>query len=121
MLRQLSADLLAACKTIDHDGPAMSRAIDRIVANAHPVKPDSSKGAKDSVILEHAVETTAQLRAAAFGDICIFVSSNTKDFAAPGSTNLHSQLTAAFNPVNLQYAVSLTDAIGILTAAGWTP
>jgi hypothetical protein len=27
MLRQLSADLLAACETIDHNGPAMSRAI----------------------------------------------------------------------------------------------
>jgi hypothetical protein len=71
MLRQLSADLLAACETIDHNGPAMSRAIDRIVANKHPVKQDSSKGAKDSVILEHAVETTAQLRAAAFRETCI--------------------------------------------------
>ncbi|MCI0460407.1 MAG: hypothetical protein L0Z62_25930 [Gemmataceae bacterium] len=121
LLRQLSTDLLAACATIDHDATALGRAVDRIIACRHPVKQPYSKGAKDSVILEHAVETTAQLRNAGFVGICLFVSSNTTDFANPGSTNLHAQLTAAFNPVNLQYAVSLTHAESILTAAGWVP
>ena len=90
LLRQLSADLLAACVAIDNDGLALARAVDRIVASRHPVKQPHSKGAKDSVILEHAVETTAQLRSAGFAEICIFVSSNTADFANPGSTNLHT-------------------------------
>jgi hypothetical protein len=120
LLRQLSTDLLAACVTIDNDGLASSRAVDRIVACRHPVK-QHSKGAKDSVILEHAVETTAQLRIAGFVEICVFVSSNTSDFANPGSTNLHTQLTASFSPVSLGYAVSLADAEGILTVAGWVP
>ena len=62
LLRQLSTDLLAACVTIDNDGLALARAVDRIIAYRHPVKQPHSKGAKDSVILEHAVETTAQLR-----------------------------------------------------------
>jgi hypothetical protein len=65
-LKELSADLLAACVTIDHDGLALSRAVDRIIAYRHPVKQPHSKGAKDSVILEHAVETTTQLRNAGF-------------------------------------------------------
>ena len=121
LLRQLSTDLLAACVTIDNDGFALARAVDRIIAYRHPVKQPHSKGAKDSVILEHAVETTAQLRNAGFAEICIFVSSNTSDFANPGSTNLHAQLEASFNPVNLRYAVSLADAEGVLTAAGWVP
>jgi hypothetical protein len=121
LLRQLSTDLLAACVTIDNDGLALARAFDRIIAFRHPVKQPHSKGAKDSVILEHAVETTAQLRNAGFTEICIFVSSNTGDFANPGSTNLHAQLAASFNPVNLGYAVSLADAEGALTAAGWMP
>ena len=121
LLRQLSTDLLAACVTIDNDGLALARAVDRIIAYRHPVKQPHSKGAKDSVILEHAVETTAQLRNAGFAEICIFVSSNTGDFANPGSTNLHDQLAASFNPVNLRYAVSLADAEGVLTAAGWVP
>ena len=121
LLRQLSTDLLAACVAIDYDGLALARAVDRIIAYRHPIKQPHSKGAKDSVILEHAVETTAQLRNAGFAEVCIFVSSNTGDFADPGSTNLHAQLAASFNPVNLRYAVSLADAEGVLTATGWVP
>src|SRR5271157_5748362 len=120
LLRQLSTDLLAACVTIDNDGLALAHAVDRIIADRHPIK-QHSKGAKDSVILEHAVETTAQLRNAGFAEICIFVSSNTSDFANPGSTNLHAELAASFNPVSLRYAVNLADAEGVLTAAGWVP
>jgi len=121
LLRQLCTDLLAACVTIDNDGDALARAVDRIIAYRHPVRQPHSKGAKDSVILEHAVETTAQLRNAGFTELCIFVSSNTGDYANPGSTNLHAQLAASFNPVSLRYAVSLADVEGVLTAAGWVP
>jgi len=112
---------LDTCILLDNDGLALARAVDRIIAYRHPVKQPHSKGAKDSVILEHAVETTAQLRNAGFAQICIFVSSNTGDFANPGSANLHAQLEGSFNPVNLRYAVSLADAEGILTAADWVP
>jgi hypothetical protein len=121
LLRRLSTELLAACVAIDHDGLALARAVDRIIAYRHPVKPPHSKGAKDSVILEHAVETTDQLRRAGFADNCIFVSSNTSDFANPGSTNVHAKLAASFSPVNLRYAASLAEAENVLTAAGWVP
>lgn len=121
LLRQLSTDLLNACVTIDQDAAALGKAVSRIVANTHPVKQPESKGAKDAVILEHAVQTTGQLRNAGFASNCLFVSSNTKDYAAPGSTSLHPQLAPLFNTVNLGYAVSLTDAHAVLTAAGWVP
>jgi hypothetical protein len=120
LLRNLSADLLAASLSMDHDAAALRRAVDRIIASTHPAKP-GGKGAKDSVILEHAVEATTQLRNARFTGTCLFVSSNTKDFANPGSTNLHSQLAATFNAVNLEYAVSLKHAEQILTERGWAP
>jgi hypothetical protein len=120
ILRKLSADLLAACVAIDHSAAAMERAIARIINSTHPAKA-SGRGAKDSVILEHAVETTGKLRARRFTGICLFVSSNTTDFAVKGSTDLHAQLAPAFNPVSLQYAVSLTHAESILTASGWGP
>jgi hypothetical protein len=120
LLRQLAADLLAAAVTIDHNAAAMRRAVDRMIASTHPVKP-GGKGAKDSVILEHAVEMTSKLRTAGFHGDCIFVSSNTRDFASPGSTSLHAQLASAFNPVTLQYAVSLQHAESILLAGGWVP
>jgi hypothetical protein len=98
----------------------LGRAVDRIIASTRPAKP-GGKGAKDSVILEHALETTKQLRLAGFTGICLFVSSNTKDFASAGSTRLHAQLAPTFDAVNLEYAVSLTYAETILTGAGWAP
>jgi hypothetical protein len=121
VLRQLSTDLLAACVTIDHDADALGRAVNRIIASTHPVKRPDSKGAKDAVILEHAVQMTGQLRIAGFAGDCLFVSSNTKDYAAPGSTNLNLQLVPSFNHVGLGYAVSLTDAHAVLIAGGWIP
>jgi hypothetical protein len=56
-----------------------------------------------------------------FLGICLFVSSNIHDYATKGSTNLHPQLAGVFGAVNLQYAVTLTHAESILTAAGWAP
>jgi hypothetical protein len=120
MLRDLSSDLLGEAVVIKNQAVAMDKAIARIIASTHPAKP-GGKGAKDSIILEHAVETTSKLRAAGFGGICLFVSSNTNDFAVKGGTNLHAALLPAFNPVGLGYAVSLEDAEATLLAAGWVP
>jgi hypothetical protein len=120
LLRQLSADLLAAAVVLDHDAAALGRAIDRVIAARVPAKP-GGKGAKDAVILEHAVEMTTRLRKAGFTESCVFVSSNTKDFAASGSTNLHPLLAPAFSPIRLEYATSLTHAEAILLAAKWAP
>ena len=103
-----------------HDAAALGSAVDRIIASEIPVK-RGGKGAKDAVILEHAVEATSELRASGFTGACVFVSSNTNDFAAPGSTNLHPLLVPVFNPINLLYATSLTHAEAILVSAGWAP
>jgi hypothetical protein len=120
LLRQLSADLLVAAVALDHDAAALGRAIDRVIAARVPAKP-GGKGAKDAVILEHAVEMTTQLRKAGFTGSCVFVSSNTKDFAASGSTGLHPHLAPAFSPIQLAYATGLTHAEAILLTAGWAP
>jgi len=119
-LRQLSADLLGAAGLIDHNAAALGRAADRIIAATPPAKP-GGKGAKDSIILEHVVETTASLRQAGFTAACVFVSSNTKDFAASAGTTLSPALAPVFHPVQLQYAASLEHAEAILLAAGWVP
>lgn len=119
-LRQLSADLLGAAGLIDHNAAALGRAADRIIAATPPAKP-GGKGAKDSIILEHVVETTASLRQAGFAAACVFGSSNTKDFAVSAGTTLSPSLAPAFHPVQLQYAASLEHAEAILLAAGWVP
>jgi hypothetical protein len=120
LLRQLSADLLAAADTMDHDLAALGRAVNRMIASTLPAK-RGGKGSKDAVILEHVVEMTTQLRAARFVETCVFVSSNTSDFAVAGSTNLHPLLAPVFNPIQLLYATSLAHAESQLLGAGWVP
>ncbi|MBI1913453.1 MAG: hypothetical protein HYS12_01660 [Planctomycetes bacterium] len=120
-LRQLSADLLAAAIRLDHHADALARAVDRVVACRKPAT-KGGKGAKDAVILEHVLETTRQLRAAGYPGICVFTSSNTKDFGVPPGTNLHPLLVPDFAPpVDLLYATSLTRAETLLLGAGWVP
>jgi hypothetical protein len=120
LLRQLSADLLAAAIRLDHHGGALASAIDRVVNTRLPAR-KGGKGAKDAVILEHALEATRQLRASGFAGTCVFTSSNTSDFAAPQSPTLHPLLVPDFTPHNLLYATSLTHAETHLLAAGWVP
>jgi hypothetical protein len=120
-LKALSQDLLDAAILLDKDTDALSRAIDRVIHSQLPAR-KGGKGAKDSVILEHAIGLTDALRNAGFVPICIFVSSNTHDFAASGTTTLHPLLQPDFDPpTDLQYAVSLSRAVTILKAAGWVP
>jgi hypothetical protein len=44
LLRNLSADLLAAAVSMDHDAVALGRAVDRIIASTHPAKPGGRGG-----------------------------------------------------------------------------
>jgi hypothetical protein len=120
LLRQLSADLLAACLTMDHQAAAMSRAVDRIIASRLPARRKGT-GAKDSVIVEHAIQLTNQLRTAGFTQRCVFVSSNTSDFAVPSSNAVNPDLATEFSACRLDYAISLEHAESILLTAGWVP
>jgi hypothetical protein len=119
-LRRLSNDLLTACVVIDHQADAMDRAGHRIIDSRLPARKKGT-GAKDSIIVEHAIELTRQLRRAGFNQSCIFISSNTTDFAAPSSTNVTPDLAAEFTAVRLGYEISLENAERTLKAAGWTP
>jgi hypothetical protein len=120
-LRSLTEDLLTSAVTIDHNASALKRAVDRVISGAIPAK-SGGKGAKDAVILEHAVEVTTRLRTAHFTQPCIFISSNTSDFAvSKTSTNLHSNLVPVFIPIQLEYAISLENAETILVGIGWSP
>ena len=73
------------------------------------------------MIVEHAIELTGLLRNAGFTPPCVFVSSNTSDFAAPSSTAVHPDLVAEFTADPLGYAISLEHAESTLLTAGWVP
>lgn len=119
-LRQLSNDLLTACVVIDHQADAMDRAGHRIIESRLPARKKGT-GAKDSIIVEHAIELTRQLRKASFNQSCVFISSNTTDFAAPSSTDVNPELAAVFAGNRLGYEISLENAERTLMGAGWTP
>jgi hypothetical protein len=120
-LRRPSEDLLTAAVTISHNASALRRAVDRVITGTIPARP-GGKGAKDAVILEHAVEVTTKLRTAHFTQPCIFVSSNTGDSAvSKTSAILHPQLVPVFGPIQLEYQISLENAERSLANVGWSP
>jgi hypothetical protein len=120
-LKDLSEDLRNAAILLDKDADALSRAIERVIKAEKPAK-KGGQGAKDAVIMEHALGLTSALRAVGFGHPCIFASSNTHDFAVSNTTTLHPTLVPLFAaPTNLQYAASITTAVALLRAGGWLP
>jgi len=120
-LKDLSETLRNVAILLDKDADALSRAIDRVIKAERPAK-KGGKGAKDAVILEHAIGLTNALRAAGFGQTCIFVSSNTDDFAVSKTTALHPTLTPVFAaPTNLRFEASISAAVALLKGGGWVP
>jgi hypothetical protein len=120
-LKDLSEKLCNTAILLDKDADSLSRAVDRVINAERPAK-KGGKGAKDAIILENAIGLTKSLRAAGFAQTCIFVSSNTDDFAEPKTTKLHSSLAPIFAaPTNLQYAASVTAAVALLKGVGWVP
>jgi len=120
-LRGLSRDLLNASILLDKDADSLDRAIDRIINVLRPMRKEG-KSAKDAVIVEHAIGLASALRVAGIVQTCVFVSSNTNDFAKSKITTLHPDLAGAFGaPTNLDYAASITAAVSLLQAGGWVP
>jgi len=119
-LRSFSEALRDASILLDKDDVALSRAFDRVVSSRRPAK-KGGKGAKDAAILEHVVRLVNELRGAGFTGRCIFVSSNTNDFAAANTTALHPDLRPDLDPIGLDYAASLNAAVALLKGHGWVP
>lgn len=84
---------------LDRDPECIERALQRVMDRRRP----SHKGKiKDSIILEHYLSLTAQIRKSGFADRCLFVSSNTSDFAADAKNRAHHpELDPDFGPPNL--------------------
>jgi len=119
-LKTLSETLRDATILLDVDFDALRRAFDRVIWAELPAK-KGGKGAKDAVILEQALALARALRAAGSPQTCVFVSSNTNDFAVSRTTSLHPHLSPSFAAAKLRYAASLTAAVTLLRGEGWVP
>ena len=116
--RKLADELLAAATVLGRDQVCLDRAVSRLV---HKRRPSHKKEIKDSMNLEQTLELSRRLRAATLVSDCVFVSSNTGDFAAPESASVHPDLAAEFNDAGLSYFPSLTAAVGNLQSRGQLP
>ena len=59
---------------------------------------------KDCVIVECYLEVTGQLRRAGLSAPVVFVSSNTRDYHAPGSSHLAPDIAGDFGALQMEYA-----------------
>ncbi|MBA4063968.1 MAG: hypothetical protein C0501_09700 [Isosphaera sp.] len=86
-----------------------------------PRRPANSKaggkGAKDCIILEHALDLSARL-GAGYPKPRYFVSSNTGDFAEKPANQVHQDLRDDFTAAHLEYVPSLIDVVALLRAGG---
>ncbi|MEI7685748.1 MAG: PIN domain-containing protein [Planctomycetota bacterium] len=120
-LKTLSKNLLDQSILLDKDANALSRGIDRVINGRKPAR-RGGQGAKDAVILEHAVSLVDELLVGGFAGLRAFVSSNTGDFAKPNTITIHPEIRTAFDqPRNIHYFASLSAAVNWLKVSGWTP
>lgn len=77
-------------------------------------KPPAKKGGqlKDCLIIEHYLALCKKLRELNFNDICVFTSSNTKDYCRDGS--LATSLKEEFDSVSLEYTSDLAWAESLI-------
>ena len=117
-LEARSRALLTACRAINRDVGAANAALDRVVAKR---RPSHKKDVKDSYILEHCLVVARELGGTTFQKRMLFVSSNTKDFADPGSTAVHTDLASDFATAGLGFAGTIAIAVEQLRAASQIP
>ncbi len=117
-LEARSRALLTACRAINRDVGAANAALDRVVAKR---RPSHKKEVKDSYILEHCLVVARELGGTTFQKRMLFVSSNTKDFADPGSTAVHTDLASDFATAGLGFAGTIAIAVEQLRAASQIP
>ncbi len=117
-LEARSRALLTACRAINRDVGAANAALDRVVAKR---RPSHKKEVKDSYILEHCLVVARELGGTTFQKRMLFVSSNTKDFADPSSTAVHTDLASDFATAGLGFAGTIAIAVEQLRAASQIP
>jgi hypothetical protein len=76
-------------------------------------KPPSEKGRNevyDCIVIEHYMALVKALRDGHYSGQCLYISSNRKDYCAGGST-LHPELQQEFDPLQLDFGLSLAFAL----------
>ena len=112
--RKLAEELLAQAIVIGRDQRCLELAIERVIQKR---RPSHKKEIKDSMNLEQSLELARRLRAGASGQPCLFVSSNTNDYAETSPrVRIHPALQPEFAAVEMDYVTSFRAALGRLNS-----
>lgn len=90
-------------RMVPHNDGIASRAFRRVNAPRTPAR-RGKESMKDCVIVEAYIEVATQLRAAGLGAPIVFASSNTKEYYAPNTRRLQSDIAADFAAMSMEYA-----------------
>ncbi|MBN9369273.1 MAG: hypothetical protein J0H59_19960 [Comamonadaceae bacterium] len=90
-------------RPVPHNDAVASRAFRRVNAPRTPAR-KGKESMKDCVIVEAYIEAASQLRAAGLTAPIVFASSNTKEYHAPNTTHLQSDIAADLGAVGVEYA-----------------
>ncbi len=88
---------------IPHNDGVSSRAFKRVNGPRTPARL-GKESMKDCVIIEAYIEAAGQLRTAGMTAPIVFASSNTKEYFAPNTRHLHSDIAADLAAVGIEYA-----------------
>lgn len=107
-LTALTSQIFDSCLTIATDKACVSGAAARLASSTAPAKRGSSNMG-DCLVIEHFLQFVRQLRADGFGQPCIFVSSNYKDYGK--IANPKAPLDSEFAAVSIDYMPDISAAL----------
>lgn len=90
-------------QVVPHNDGVASRAFRRVNEPRTPAR-RGKESMKDCVIVEAYIEAASQLRAAGLTAPIVFASSNTKEYFAPNSRHLQSDIAGDLAAVGMEYA-----------------
>lgn len=94
---------------IPQNAELLARAWHRVQTNRSPAK-RGKDSTKDCIVIEAYLEVAANLRALGMTAPIVFVSSNTKEYIAPGTSRIPEDLDVDFSTVGLTYAPNFSAA-----------
>ena len=113
--RHIAERWMAVGETVH--GSGSDAVVQNAFARVYQARPPAKRGkdsTKDCVILETYLDFIRKLRAAGRTERIVFLSSNTKEFAASGTGAIKEEIAGEFADIGLEYAPSMVAAKGLL-------
>ena len=105
---------IQASSIVQQSDAVATRAFHRAMAHKTPARGGSTSSVQDCLVLETCLEHMHRLRSDGRMASAVFVSSNTRDYAAEDRTRIKHDVEQEFRSLNLLYAPNMGAARGLL-------